>query len=260
MRSYLRQFLVLAAILVVVVGTTLLVPRLAMHINLDRQLLGACYRGEAQQVSRLIAAGADVNTRHDHDKGPEIGLSGYTVLHLAAERGHVDVVHELIKSGAEIDARRNDRHTPLLAGVTADYQPGQEEIVAALLAAGADVSARDEYGYTPLHWAAKVGWRHKAIVALLLAAGADINAANDLGITPLHGAAEPMKPMVDGRWLGEQEHCEVLRMLLNAGADVNAQTKFGETPLDMVRENDPREILEILRAAAEQHQTGDDAR
>ena len=193
---------------------TLLVPWLAMHVNLDGQLLGACYRGEAQQVSRLIAAGADVNARHDHDKGPEFGLSGYTVLHLAAERGHVDVVHELIKGGAEIDARRNDRHTPLLAVVTADYQPGQEEIVAALLAAGADVNARDEYGYTPLHWAAKVGWRHKAIVKLLLAAGADVNATNDLGITPLHGAAEPMKLMVDGRWPGEQEHCEVLRMLL----------------------------------------------
>ena len=41
---------------------------------------------------------------------------------------------------------------------------------------------------------------------------------------------------------------------------MNAQTKFGETPLDKVRENDPKEIREILRAAVEPHHPGDDAR
>ena len=58
---------------------------------------------------------------------------------------------------------------------------GHTNIVAQLLAAGADVNATHNDGYTALIFASYVG--HAEIVAQLLAAGADVNATNDDGYT-----------------------------------------------------------------------------
>ena len=60
---------------------------------------------------------------------------------------------------------------------------GNIEAVNQHLEVGADVNARENNKWTPLHYAAYYG--HKAAVELLIAKGADVNAKNNYGNTPL---------------------------------------------------------------------------
>ena len=85
-----------------------------------------------------IAHGADVNAA-DY---------GRTALHDAASDGFADIIHLLIKYGAQIDTRTTDKHqwTPLhIAAIQ-----GKVEAVRALLAHGASADARDGEGNTAL--------------------------------------------------------------------------------------------------------------
>ncbi|MCE9561234.1 MAG: ankyrin repeat domain-containing protein [Planctomycetes bacterium] len=56
----------------------------------------AAWYGNEKVVVYLLDKGADVNTADDH---------GYTPLHFAAEKGHLDVVKRLVKAGAKLDAK-----------------------------------------------------------------------------------------------------------------------------------------------------------
>jgi ankyrin repeat protein len=59
----------------------------------------AALRGNREEVTLLIASGADVNTRGEH---------GYTPLHDAIEQGHIEIVRLLIDHGAEPSSVTDD--------------------------------------------------------------------------------------------------------------------------------------------------------
>jgi len=97
-------------------------------------------------------------------------MHGYTPIHWASHRGHLDVVRELLARGAVVDAAQDDGWTPL---ITASYC-GHIEVVRALLAAGADKRRVTDRGKTAVSLAgtyefAPTGSR-AAILALLAAA------------------------------------------------------------------------------------------
>jgi hypothetical protein len=102
----------------------------------------------------------------------------------AASDGDAARVKELLRKGANVNARDESGHTPLHH---AAYR-GHAEVAELLLERGADVNARDKDGHTPLHWAAAEGYAD--VARLLLERGADPSIRDRDGRTPLDVARE----------------------------------------------------------------------
>lgn len=95
---------------------------------------------------------------------------GGTALHWACDKGHLDIVHLLLQSGADKDAKTHQNMTPLHCACSA----GHFDVIRALLQYGADKDAKNRDGWAPIHYAADEG--HLNIVQLLVDNGADKNA------------------------------------------------------------------------------------
>ena len=109
-----------------------------------------------------------------------VNEDGETPLHLAACHNALSVVMLLLRSKAEVNAKRScDGRTPLhLAAAEVNAHVVVEE----LIRHGADAFETDCYGWTPLHVAAEVGAYHT--VVQLLKQGANIDAKAQGGDTP----------------------------------------------------------------------------
>ncbi|MEZ5500641.1 MAG: heme lyase CcmF/NrfE family subunit [Steroidobacteraceae bacterium] len=166
-------------------------------------LVQAASRGDAAMVRTALAAGADVESRHD---------SCGTALLCATRSGDADTVRALLEKGANPNANDKDRRAALWYAASA----GRADLVAQLLAARASVDAIDRNGSTALMAAAGNG--DGKVVAALLAAGANVNASNDRGNTPLIAAAEAAD-------------VAVIKSLLAARARIDAQNTHGDTAL-----------------------------
>jgi len=70
---------------------------------------------------------------------------GQTPLCIAAGKGHVQVVHELLNHGASVDSADHYGWTPLPVAAAGNIQVVQE-----LLNHGASVDFADHYSWTPL--------------------------------------------------------------------------------------------------------------
>ncbi len=93
-------------------------------------------------IQCLIAAGAQVN-KPDKD--------GNTPVMVAARMAHVDVLEELIKAKANVNALNNNKESPLLLATKYSIWPGlREEATQLLLDAKADVDMRVFYDKTVL--------------------------------------------------------------------------------------------------------------
>ena len=115
-------------------------------------VFGAAEEGDAAEVARLIASGADAGERATR--------GGETPLMRAAARGHEDVVRVLLDAGADACARRADGFTPLILAVFF----GHEAVVRLLVERGADPSARTGLGTTAARWAEARGFASMAEV------------------------------------------------------------------------------------------------
>ncbi len=63
----------------------------------------------------------------------------------------------------------------------------------------------------------------------------NVNKAGFCGITPLHRAVE-------------SDDIVLVKLLLDYGANVKVKDDFGETPLSMAKENENKEIIQLLQA------------
>jgi hypothetical protein len=104
------------------------------------------------------------------------------LLRHAVDQDDVDVVRELLRSGADPNAALFETHTTPLMFVRS------ASAALALLAAGARATARNTSGATPLGSAACAG--NVPVVGVLLKAGADPSARGFAGRTPLECARQ----------------------------------------------------------------------
>ena len=163
------------------------------------------------------------------DKGADIQAKDYngnTALHLVKIHGHL-FVGILLDRGADIDCKNNRGNTPLHITAGRGYLEG----IGILLDRGADIHNMDDDGNTACHIASRFG--HKDSVIVLLNRGADIHSKNNEGQTPLHIAAN----------LG---HMECIIVILDRGSDIDIKDDEGNTALDIVANLGHLECVNIL--------------
>ncbi|KAL5286345.1 KIDINS220 family protein [Megaselia abdita] len=156
--------------------------------------------------------------------------NGTTILMVAASRGLIPFVRELISRGADIQAEDNDNWTALLNAA----KSGHFDILQLLIEHGADYEHRDMGGWTPLLWAAYRG--HTEIVQFLLEKNCDVNAHGNFHLGPL-------------LWSAGRGHKEIVELLIKRGAKVNVGDKYGTTALVWACRRGHSEIVEVLLKA-----------
>ncbi|CAM9488206.1 unnamed protein product, partial [Hapterophycus canaliculatus] len=145
--------------------------------------------------------------------------SGSCPIHLAAARGHAQVVQVLVQHGTDISSCNGLKQTPIHAAASARSPANSLRI---LLDAGGDVNSRDNAGRTPLHYAASVGT--PAAISILVEGGADLEARGSISDrTALHDACTSLR-------------AENVKRLLDLGADEHVVDSDGLTPLAVVGE------------------------
>ncbi len=96
----------------------------------------------------------------------------------AISNDDMNMLLELIASGADVDARDERGWTPLMRAAAYNGDP---DIIKTLLDAGADVNARDNLGFTPLMHAVPRFNSNSDMIIALLDAGADAKAKDIYG-------------------------------------------------------------------------------
>ncbi len=144
-------------------------------------LMAAASRSHVGVARALIDAGADVNQKD---------ASGQSAYLVSGVTGNLEILRMTLARGADLKST-NDRYggTALIPAC----ERGHVEVVAELIAAGVNVNHVNRLGWTGLLEAIILtdgGPRSRQVVRLLIDAGADLNLADKDGVTPLQHARE----------------------------------------------------------------------
>jgi ankyrin repeat protein len=207
-----------------------------------------------------LSAVACVLVEHSAPRAGERDDATHQALLEAVRAGDRDRVQQLLRSGADVNARTEDGTTALMHATAV----GDSKLVRMLLDHKADVNARNKAGAVPLLWAAGDGEKVRA----LLGRGADVNARPDSGRTPLMiavgspGAARVVKLLIEKGADARYDHQgftvlmaaaeggagAVVRLLLEKGADAKAKNRVGWTALHAAAVAGDRDAAEALLA------------
>ena len=184
-------------------------------------LVLASANGHAPMIGRLLAAGADPDTR----------LNGETVLMTAARSGSVEGVTLLIDRGAVVNAAEEWRGQTALMWAAAE---GHVQVVRTLVARGADIHARSKVGFTALLFAARQGQIDTARVLLDAGANPD-DTLRGVAANTTAGSGPAMAEVGVNAFLiaAGNAHYQLAAMFLDRGADPNAAPR-GWTALHQV--------------------------
>ncbi|MHB1456855.1 MAG: ankyrin repeat domain-containing protein [Armatimonadota bacterium] len=207
----------------------------------------AAAHGDIETVRTALDKGADVNALDE----PE----GTTLLHIAAEEDHIDIVKLLIERGADTEVENGFGETPLHQ--TAVHECPQ--VAEFLIQSGADYKRTFEFGNRSLlHVAALHDSVMTAIV--LINHRLDVNALDDECETPLHVAAQWNHRVIADLFIQHSAKVdlwiagglcdrEMAQRLLDQGAGINDIEKFEKTPLhsmvDWEREDSVKFMLSL---------------
>uniref|UniRef100_A0A8C9TKC1 Ankyrin repeat domain 6b n=1 Tax=Scleropages formosus TaxID=113540 RepID=A0A8C9TKC1_SCLFO len=203
----------------------------AVHA-LSERLLIASHKGQADNVVQLINKGAKV----------AVTKYGRTALHLAAYKGHLEVVRILLKAGCDLDIQDDGDQTALHRAAVV----GNNDIISALIQEGCALDRQDKDGNTALH---EVSWHgFSQSVKLLVKAGANVHAKNKAGNTALHLSCQ-------------NGHTQSSRILLLGGSRPDSKNNLGDTCLHVAARYNHVTVIRILLgtfcSVTEKNQNGD---
>ncbi|CAL1530408.1 unnamed protein product [Lymnaea stagnalis] len=231
---------------------TMGVDKDCVDINHMTPLMHAVIAGSIEITKLLITWECQIDTLG--------GVDGNSALHLASQRGYLEICRALLDAGANVNIRNEKEDTPLIVASVHGHLPivklllehhasinrrgyrecsalheatehGHYEVCSFLITAKAGLEDEDTFGNTPLICAAEKG--HINLVLLYLAQGADVNRVSHSGTTALHYAAKE----------GWTACCKVL---LHHGAEIDAQDIRRFTPLMMAALEGRRKVLQLM--------------
>ena len=150
--------------------------------DLDRRLIEAAFANDVAEARRLIADGADVNTKDVTQQ------SAYLIA--TSEVGDDPRLLDLTLANG---ARVNDKDSYNGTGLIRAAERGFPRIVRRLLEAGIDRDHVNRLGWTALHEAVVLGdggRDHVATVRALVRGGVDVNVPDGDGVRPLAHAEQ----------------------------------------------------------------------
>ncbi|KAL9035559.1 MAG: hypothetical protein Q9214_006523, partial [Letrouitia sp. 1 TL-2023] len=184
----------------------------------NRRLLSASESDDVGELRSALDDGADINTK---------GITGFTALSKAVEKGHERVVRYLLEHGADIDMKCSLKGTALHSAA----DDGLASMVKVLLEFNPNLEAQGIEQKTPLQYAARKG--DVESIDLLLDKGANINSKNEHQETAL--------------WLAvDWKRANAVRRLLDRGADVNIPNYEDRAPLHKAAYMGLKEITRLL--------------
>lgn len=212
-------------------------------------LLEAMRQRDIPEVKRLISEGANVNEADGRGVLPlllaasgdlelidilleahaDVNLEGlYGAMPLGNSTMCSESVKKLLKAGADVNQRNNNKQTALILAV----KNRNVESVKLLLDAGADVSAKDVEEMTPLLYAFK---------------------NNDMETVKMFSKKFDKKLLYDDEILSKalffaivNSQIETVKYLLDRGANPKGRDKYKYTPLGIAVQKDNIEIVKLL--------------
>ncbi|XP_011701700.1 PREDICTED: kinase D-interacting substrate of 220 kDa [Wasmannia auropunctata] len=202
------------------------------HATLHRtdSMVSLCYRSLASYITDDNLVGLQSFLENKRVQVDDRDENGSTALILAATKGKIHFIRELINHGADVNAEDADNWTALLCAA----KEGHTEICLELLEHGADLEHRDMGGWTALMWATYKG--KSTTVTMLLGRGADVNAHGNFHISSLV-------------WAAGRGYTDIVKDLIAHGAKVNVGDKYGTTALIWASRKGNVEIVDILLKA-----------
>ncbi|KAM9817380.1 LOW QUALITY PROTEIN: putative palmitoyltransferase ZDHHC13 [Neosynchiropus ocellatus] len=210
--------------------------------------------GILERCKELVGAGYDVR---------QLDKENVSLLHWAAINNRSELVKYYMSEGAIVDQLGGDlKSTPLHWAIRQGHLP----MVIQLIRYGADPSIADGEGYRALHLA--VLFQHMAIAAYLMAKGQEVDGPDLNGQTPLMLAAQKIIGPEPTNFLIKNNasvsavdkvnrntplHCAVLagnvdaaHVLLEAGASVDAENINGHTPIHLAHQVNSPLLMQML--------------
>lgn len=223
----LRLALVAAATLAAIAPAQAQVAPGAAEVAAYRGLHAAAQTGDAAQVKKLAAGGADLEARDGN---------GRTPLHVATFARQREAIRALATAGADLQRLDKDRYDAVTIASVAD----DEQTLQLLLSLGASAKqTTSRYDGTALIAAAHLG--HDGVVRQLIAAGAPLDHVNNL-----HWTAA-IEAVVLGN--GGARHQASLAALIAAGANLQLADRQGNTPLQLAKSRGYSGMAGMLEAA-----------
>ncbi|XP_021098012.1 protein phosphatase 1 regulatory subunit 12B isoform X2 [Heterocephalus glaber] len=210
--------------------------------------LAACSSGDTEEVKKLLARGADINT---------VNVDGLTALHQACIDENLDMVKFLVENRANVNQQDNEGWTPLHAAASCGYL----NIAEYFINHGANVGMVNSEGEVPSDLAEEPAMKD-LLLEQVKKQGVDLEQSRK---------EEEQQMLQDARqWLNSGKiedvrqarsgatalhvaaakgYSEVLRLLIQAGYELNVQDHDGWTPLHAAAHWGVKEACSILAEA-----------